>query len=209
MYPFDDRGSARLTEPKPPPGGADPNRRHFVYYHGAIRLPETAAPNTKNRSHRITAHIAERGDGVIVAAGGTSAGYVIYVKDGKPHYEYNWFDRERTDLAGTDPLPERASTVTFEFLYDGGGAGKGGEAILSVDGAEVCRKCIEQTVAGRFGIDTFGIGMDTGAPVSKNYKQPFVFEGTIDRVEIDLGEPGLDADEEAELHARFNAGKEY
>jgi arylsulfatase len=75
VYPFDDRGSARISEPKPPPGGADPNRRHLVYYPGAIRLPETAAPNTTNRSHRITAHIAERGEGVIVAMGGTSAGY--------------------------------------------------------------------------------------------------------------------------------------
>lgn len=209
VYPFDDRGSARLAVPKPPPGGADPNRRHFTYYPGAIRLPETASPNTKNRSHRISAHIGQRGDGVLVALGGTSAGYVLYVQDGKPHHEYNWFDRERTTLSGSDALPEGASTVTFDFRYDGGGAGKGGEAILSVDGVEVDRTRIENTVAGRFGIDTFGVGTNTGAPVSTNYKPPFAYTGMIDRIEIALGDPGLDPDEEAKLHARFNAGKEY
>lgn len=209
VYPFDDRGAARLAVPKPPPGGADPNRRHFTFYPGAIRLPETAAPNTKNRSHRVTAHIGRRGDGVLVALGGTSAGFAMYVIDGKLYYEYNWFDRERTVLAGTDELPSGASTVTLEFLYDGGGAGKGGEAILSVDGTEIDRKRIERTVAGRFGIDTFGVGMDTGAPVSTAYRPPFAFSGSIDRIEIQLGEPGLAPEDEAELHARFTAGKEY
>lgn len=209
IYPFDDRGAARLIVPKPPPGGADPNRRKFTYFPGAIRLPETAAPNTKNRSHTITAHIDERGDGVLVAAGGTSAGYVMYVQDGRLHYEYNWFDSERTKLAGKDPLPEGESTVTFSFLYDGGGGGLGGDAILSVDGAEVDRTRIERTVAARFGIDTFGVGRDTGAPVSRDYKPPFPFQGRIDHIDIDLGEPGLDAAEEAKLHAQFNAGKEY
>ncbi|MEU0499374.1 arylsulfatase [Mycobacterium sp. NPDC006124] len=209
IYPFDDRGAARLAVPKPPPGGGDPNRRNFTYYPGAIRLPETASPNTKNRAHRITAHIVERGDGVLLASGGSSAGFVLYVQDGKPHYEYNWFDRERTTLAGSAQLPEHASTVTFDFLYDGGGGGKGGEAILRVDGAEVDRKRIEHTVAGRFGIDTFGVGMDTGAPVSKAYKPPFPYTGRIERIDIEIGEPGLDPAEEAELHARFTAAKEY
>lgn len=209
VYPFDDRGAARLAIPKPPPGGADPNRTHFVYYPGAVRLPETASPNTKNRSHRITAHVAERGDGVLVAMGGTSAGYVLYVQDGRAHYEYNWFDRERTVLVGETPLPDKASTVGFEFQYDGGGAGNGGVAVLSVDGAEVDRKRIEHTVAGRFGIDTFGVGIDTGAPVSNNYTPPFAYSGVIDRIEIELGQAGLDPAEEAKLHARFAAGKDY
>jgi arylsulfatase len=79
----------------------------------------------------------------------------------------------------------------------------------SVDGVEVDRKRIERTVAGRFGIDTFGVGVDTGAPVSKNYKPPFAYEGIIDSIEIEIGDAGLDPDEEAKLHAQFRAGKEY
>ncbi|OUS89635.1 sulfatase-like hydrolase/transferase [Rhodococcus sp. NCIMB 12038] len=209
VYPLDDRGAERLVTPKPPPGGADPARRHFTYYPGAVRLPETAAANTKNRSHRITVLIDEPGDGVLVACGGGSAGYVLYVDEGRPVYHYNWFGRERTMLRSDSPLPDGTSIVEFEFLYDGGGAGRGGDAVLTVDGREVARDRIERTVAGRFGIDTFGVGRDTGSPVSGDYTAPFAFTGSIGRVDIELGEPGLDPDEEAALHARFSSGKDY
>jgi arylsulfatase len=209
VYPFDDRGSARLAVPKPPPGGADPNRKHFTYYPGAVRLAETAAPNTKNRSHRIEVQIAKPGDGVLVALGGQSAGWVIYVKDGKPAYHYNWFERERTVIASNRSLPAGASTLRFDFLYDGGGVGKGGEGVLYLDGDEVGRTRIPNTVAGRFGIDTFGVGCDTGSPVGNEYKPPFAFAGVITQVEIYLGDPGLSEDEERALQARFKAGKDY
>jgi hypothetical protein len=55
----------------------------------------------------------------------------------------------------------------------------------------------------------FTLNLITGAPVSNDYTPPFVFTGTIDRIEIELGEPGLDPDEEAKLRARFNVGKDY
>ena len=59
--------SAGLSVPKPSPGGSDPNRTKFTYYAGVSRLAETAAPNTKNVSHRITAVIdmPAGGEGVI------------------------------------------------------------------------------------------------------------------------------------------------
>jgi arylsulfatase len=203
VYPFDDRGSARLAVPKPPPGGADPNRTHFTYFTGASRLAETAAPNTKNRSHRITAQIEmpdKGGEGVILAAGGASAGYALYVKDQKFVYHYNWFERERTDLASNIPLPPGKSTVTVEFAYDGGGLGKGGEVVIGVNGKEAGRARINNTVAGRFGIDTFGVGSDTGSPVTNTYKAPFPFTGKILQVDIDLAPQNLSPAEEVKLH---------
>jgi hypothetical protein len=209
VLPLDDRGAERLASPKPPPGGADPNRKHFTYYAGATRLPETASPNTKNRSHVIEVKIGEPGDGVLVACGGASAGYTLYVKDGKPVYEYNWFEKERTVIASDAKLPDGASTVTFEFAYDGGGAGKGGEGVLRIDGEEVARARIENTVAARFGIDTFGVGSDTGSPVTHAYEAPFGFTGTLERVDIKIGDSDLDPAEERVLHAAYMAGKEY
>lgn len=201
VYPFDDRGSARLSVPKPPPGGADPKRRHFTYYSGAVRLAETAAPNTKNRSHRIDIFITKPGDGVLLAEGGQSAGFAIYVKNGKPIYHYNFFDKERTSIQSKVALPAGASTVSFEFRYDGGGGGKGGEAVLFIDNKEVGKKRIERTVSGRFGIDTFGVGCDTGSPVCGDYKPPFAFTGVIDKVDIILGDAGLNEEEEREMQA--------
>jgi arylsulfatase A-like enzyme len=203
VYPLDDRGSGRLAEPKPSPGGSDPNRRHFTYYSGCSRLPETAAPNTKNVSHRITAHIdmPEGGEGVILALGGQAAGFAFYVQNGKLVYHYNWFERERTNLVSNIPVPAGKSTVTMEFAYDGGGLGKGGEAVIGINGREVGRARIAHTVAGRFGIDTFGLGSDTGSPVSDTYRKPFAFTGTIKRLDIELGPRNLSPEDELKLHA--------
>jgi arylsulfatase len=209
VYPFDDRGSARLTVPKPPPGGADPKRRTFTYYPGAVRLAETAAPNTKNRSHRIDIAIATPGDGVLLAEGGQSAGFVIYVKNGTPIYHYNFFEIDRIAVESSVKLPDGPCTVSFEFQYDGGGAGKGGQAVLFVNGKEVGKKRIERTVPGRFGIDTFGVGCDTGSPVCKDYKPPYAFTGVIEKVDILLGDAGLGEEEERVMQEKFHAGINY
>jgi arylsulfatase len=208
VYPFDDRGAGRLALPKPSPGGADPNRTKFTYYPGTSRLAETAAPNTKNRSHRIGAVIdmpTKGGEGVIVAEGGGSAGFSLYVQDGKLAYHYNWFERERTNLVSSVPLPAGKSTVAMEFAYDGGGLGKGGNATLAIDGKVVGKARIEHTVAGRFGIDTFGVGSDTGSPVTDTYKPPFPFTGKIERVDIELGPRNLSPEDEKKLHEMHTA----
>jgi arylsulfatase len=207
VYPLDDRGSGRLAVPKPSPGGSDPNRRHFTYYRGCSRLPENAAPNTKNVSHRITAQIElpEGGEGVILALGGQAAGFVFYVQNGKLVYHYNWFERERTTLVSNRSVPAGISTVTMEFAYDGGGLGKGGEAVIGINGEEVGRARIANTVAGRFGIDTFGLGSDTGSPVSDTYRKPFAFTGTIIRLDIELGPRHLSPEDERKLHAMHTA----
>ena len=208
IYPMDDRGAARIAEPKPSPGGADPNRTKFTYYAGASRLPETAAPNTKNRSHRITAEIempVKGGEGVIVAEGGKSAGFSLYVQNGKLNYHYNFFERERTNLVSNEPLPAGKSTVVMEFAYDGGGVGKGGQVTIAINDKVVGKARINNTVAGRFGIDTFGVGSDTGSPVTDTYKAPFSFTGTIGSVEIELGPQKLTPEDEKKLHEMHTA----
>lgn len=145
------------------------------------------------------------GEGVIVAEGGKSAGLALYVQDGKLAYHYNWFERERTNLVSDVPLPVGKSTVAMEFAYDGGGLGKGGEATIAINGKVVGRARINNTVAGRFGIDTFGVGSDTGSPVADTYKPPFPFTGRIERVDIELGPHNLSAEDETKLHQMHTA----
>ena len=189
VYPLDDRGTARLLVPKPAAGGSDPKRTHFTYYAGAVRLAETAGPNTKNKSHSITAEIVmppTGGQGVIVAEGGSSAGFTLYVKGGKLVYEFNWFDEDRYVITSSEPVPAGKSTVLFDFAYDGGGEGKGGKGTLFINGKKVGEGRIEKTAPARFGIDTFGVGKDTGSPVSNAYKPPFSFNGDIAKVDIVL-----------------------
>jgi hypothetical protein len=71
-------------------------------------------------------------------------------------------------------------------VCEGGGLGSGGTGTLFINNKKVSEARIEKTVPGRYGIDTFGVGMDTGLPVSNTYKPPFAFTGTIQEVRIEL-----------------------
>ncbi len=86
------------------------------------------------------------------------------------------------------PLQAGKSTVRMDFDYEGaeGEMGKGGTATLFVNDAEAGSVHIDRTVAARFGLDTFGVGEDSGSPVVNTYQPPFPFTGSIDKVEIDL-----------------------
>ena len=186
VYPLDDRGAARLALPKPPVPGADPDTKTFTYYAGATRIAEPAAPPMKNRSWTLTAKVKTEGarsEGVIMAFGGVAAGMALYLKDGVPIFDYNYFEKH-TVVKGTQPLPAGDATLTVDFAYDGGGVGKGAKIRLGVNGQTIGQGEMQATVAGRFGVDTFGIGEDSGQPVTFDYKAPFAFTGEIESVTV-------------------------
>src|SRR5262249_37601934 len=93
--------------------------------------------------------------------------------------------------------------VAFDFVYDGGGLGKGGKGTLTVDGKAVGESRIEKTnPLGKFTLDeSFDVGMDTGSPVIDDYdaKMPFKFTGTLRKVAIKLGVEKLAPKERGEL----------
>jgi hypothetical protein len=76
----------------------------------------------------------------------------------------------------------------MDFKYDGGGPGKGGNATLFVNDKQVGQGRIERTIPGKFGFDEMDIGMDLSGPVSEEYKPPFKFTGTVEKVTIDINE---------------------
>jgi len=190
VYPLDDRGSARLTVPKPLPPGGQAGTKTYTYYEGAVRIPETAAPPMKNRSWTMTARVNTEGaatQGVVMGFGGVSAGITLYLEKGVPVFEYNYFD-ERTFVKGKQPLPAGESTITVDFDYKGGKgeAGKGADITLKVGDETLARASMDGTIPARFGVDTFGIGEDSGQPVSASYQPPFVFTGEIEKVTVEI-----------------------
>lgn len=192
ILPLDDRGSGRLAIAKPPVIGSSSNASVYTYYQGATRIAEPAAPPMKNRSWTIDAQLETRGEqseGVIVAFGGIAAGLVLYLDDGVPVFDYNYFETH-TEVKGKGPLKIGKSKLTLEFDYLGSGkeVGKGAQVTLSVDGKVVGEGEIPATVAGRFGIDTFGVGEDSGQPVTHAYEPPFRFTDTISKVNIIMDE---------------------
>ncbi|MEI6633040.1 MAG: arylsulfatase [Chlamydiota bacterium] len=191
VLPLDDRGVAARLAPGERP---DPlaGRTRFTFYPGAVRIPEWMAPNMKNTSHRISVDLTvPKGgaDGVLVAQGGVSAGWALLVRDGKLTYTYNYFRVEQPTIESKEKLPEGDLSVRYEFVYDGGGYGRGGAGRLFINGKKVGEGRIERTVpVGFSGDETFDVGMDTGLPVG-DYEAPFPFAGAIRKVDISLGAP--------------------
>jgi arylsulfatase A-like enzyme len=207
VLPLDDRFAERGDPSLRPSLIA--GRIDFTYYGGGIRIPEPSAANTKNTSHTITATIeVPKGgaNGVLVAEGGVPGGYTLYIKDGKPVYEYNYFAHERYKVTGSEAISPGPAVVRLEFKYDGGGIGKGGTATLLVNGKKVGEGRIDKTVPSRFGAESFDVGMDSGSPVSESYRAPFAYPGAIKKVEIRISPSALSAsDHEKVRHAARKA----
>jgi hypothetical protein len=182
-------------------------RSTFTYYPGTIRVPEGAAPDTKNRSYTVTAEmeIPEGGaDGVLVAQGGRFGGWGLLILDGKPQFVHAFSNQSQHKyrVTSNEKLAPGKHTIKFDFKYDSPGYGKSGAGTLSVDGNQVAQGKIERTIPTRFSLDeTLDIGEDTGTPVVEDYvdKMPFKFTGVLKKVVIELGQSGLTARDEKEL----------
>ncbi len=199
VLPLDDRLAERIADPTLRPSLIE-GRTKFTYYPGAVRIPYSSAAQIPNRSHTITAYLdVPRGgaDGVLVAEGGVSGGYALYIKDGRPTYEYNYAAQTRYKVIGSEVLAPGPNVIRMESHYDGGGLGKGATVMLFVNDRKVGEGRLPKTAWGRFTVEDFDIGADTGSPVSADYASPNRFTGTIKKVEIDLQPAKLsEADQE-------------
>ncbi len=168
-----------------------------VLFSGMGRLTENVMLNIKNKSYAVTAEIEVPGggaDGVIFAQGGEFGGWSLYLRDGRPAYCYNLFGLQQFKVAGTEQVAAGTHQVRMEFAYDGGGLAKGGAVTLYVDGAMAGEGRVHATVPMMFsGDETADVGSDTASPVADDYTAS-VFSGTVNWVQIDLGEDAEDAD---------------
>ncbi len=80
------------------------DRRHFVFYEGAVGIPESGAPPIPNRSYEIRAQIEiprEDVSGVIVTEGGGVAGWALYIdRERRPAYHLQLLRRGAHDDRG-------------------------------------------------------------------------------------------------------------
>lgn len=190
VLPIDDRRSERFN----PTIAGRPDllngRKSLTVYPGMTGMMENAFINVKGVHHTVTAEIElkeERTSGVIIAQAGYFGGWTIYLKDGKPHHEYNWFAIERTNIAGSAPLPPGRHTLVYEFLPDAPQPGTGGKSILSVDGNKVAEARIPKTQPFAFSADEGAdVGLDSETNVSPDYSQhDNAFTGKIIKVTIE------------------------
>jgi len=198
VLPLDDRFAERGDPSLRPSLIA--GRTDFTYYSGT-RIPEPSAANTKNGSHTITATIEVRqggADGVLISEGGAAGGFTLYIKEGKPVYEYNFMAHERYKLVSSEALTAGPATIRLDFKYDGG-IGKGGTAVLFINDKKVAEGRIEKTCPSRFGPENLDVGMESGSPVSEEYRPPFAYTGVIKKVQIHIALSTLGASEKEKV----------
>jgi arylsulfatase len=162
-----------------------------------MRLLENCVVNIKNKSHSVTALVTvpEGGTtGVIVSQGGGVGGWCMYAHEGRLKYCYNFFGIDYFFVTADEPIPSGEHQVRMEFTYDGGGLGKGGDVELFYDGRSVGKGRVERTEPMAFSADeACDVGSDTGSPTSTDYgPHANKFNGTIDRVIIDIGKDSHD-----------------
>jgi arylsulfatase len=190
VLPLDDRTLERLNAALVGRPDLMAGRTSLTVHQGMIGMSENVFINVKNRSHTITAdvEIPQGGaNGVILAQAGRFGGWSFYLQDGKPTYTYNWLGLKRYTVAGEQAVPAGKATIRFEFVYDGGGVGKGGTGTLYVNGKNVGTGRIDQTQCCAFSADEGAdVGADEGTPVTEAYQVPFHFTGKIDQVTIEL-----------------------
>ena len=182
-------------------------RRHrFVYYPGGARIEGPAAANVRNRSHSITAQviIPEGGaEGVLLAEGGRFGGFSFYVQGNRLRYAYNFLGHQRFAVVAGSDLTPGAHTLAFSFEKTGTRPfGAGGVARLFVDGEQVGEGEIPITVPFILALGQgMNCGADEGNPVTEEYRSPFRFTGTLQRVIVDLSgpEPPRDLEQEATI----------
>ena len=187
VLPIDNNTIARLDTSIRP--SLTRGRKTFNYKEGMSRIPEGAAPDIKNKSWSVTAEVEVKADttGMIVTHGGLFGGWALYLDKGKPVFHYNFVGVSSDEVAAKEALAPGKHTVKMDFVYDGGGMGKGGTTSITVDGKEVAKGKLARTIPIRITLDeTLDIGEDCGTAVNSTYDVPFKFTGKIERVTIEL-----------------------
>jgi arylsulfatase len=191
VFPIDDRRSERFNAAIAGRPDLMGGRKTLTVYPGMTGMMENAFINVKSVAHTITAEIEVpegKANGVVIAQAGYFGGWTLYLKDGKPHHEYNWFALERTNIGSDTALTPGKHMVRYEFVPDAARPGTGGKSVLSVDGKQVAEGHIPKTQPFAYsGDEGADVGVDGETNVSPDYPQDGnEFTGTIKRVTIEV-----------------------
>jgi len=200
VLPIDDRVLERTNPELVGRPDVMGGRTSLTLGEGMTGMMENVFLNVKNKSVTITAEVEVPeggGNGAILVQGGRFGGWALYVKDGRPAYAYNFLGMQRSTIAATQPLAPGRTTIKLDFVYDGGGMGKGGTGTLFVNGQKVAEGRIERTQPMIFsGDETADVGIDLGTPVVEaiGAEARSRFSGRIPKVTIEVRDADAKAD---------------
>lgn len=192
VLPLDDRLFERALAEKVGRPDLMAGRTSLTLGEGMTGMLENVFINVKNKSKTLSAEldIPQGGaNGTVIAQGGRFGGWSLYVKDGVPAYDYNFLGMQRASIQASKPLPAGKVKLRFEFAYDGGGLGKGGQGTLYVNDEKVGEGRIAHTQPMIFSADeTADVGIDLGTPVVEaiGSEHRSAFTGSIDKVTVQV-----------------------
>ena len=97
-------------------------RSRYVYYPDGSEIPESVAPNIRNRSFSIAVEVtidSEDAEGVLLAQGSRFGGHALYVKNRKLKYVYNFVGLVDQFVESTEEIPMGHVVLSASFERDG------------------------------------------------------------------------------------------
>ena len=166
-------------------------RTRFVYGPNVSHVPESAAPSPIGRSFTITANFQVnegQAGGVLLAQGGRFGGYSLFLKDGKPAFHYNSVGERQFGISAEAAVGPGRHELVARFESDTTERGSAGTVYLILDGQEVAKSRIDQTlrtwISHTEGLD---VGADRITPVSEEYTSASsTFSGSINHIGFEL-----------------------
>jgi arylsulfatase len=182
-------------------------RDRYTYYPGGSEIPESVAPNIRNRSYTVAVEVTittEEASGVLFAQGSRFGGHALYIKDRKLKYVYNYVGLEEQVIESTEPVPTGHVVLSVTFDKEGETMPTEGTLTLHVRDEAVGEGRIK-TQPGKFSLagEGLNVGKEGAEPVTDDYpgQAPWAFVGgTIHKAIIDVsGEPFVDLAQEAKM----------
>ena len=160
-------------------------RERYEYKPGIGALPRAVAPNLHNRGFRIVAEVNSPGsvNGTICAHGSASAGYAVYVRNNRLHYEHNFVGLHRFVAAANVEVPAGQHRLVVQFTMTGRFKGN---VELFYDDLPVGAAEIPMTVPFTYSVAGFTVGYLRGHSVIEEEHAPFSFtKGALHRVIVE------------------------
>ncbi len=161
-------------------------RERYVFHPGIGSMPETMAPNLRNRSWRLLAELdvpAGGAEGMIVCHGSHAAGYAVYVRDGRLHYTHNFLGTIVTTVTAEVDLPPGPTIARVEFRATGRFEG---DVDLYYGDLPVAQGRVKPTTPITFGMEGFAVGYQRGGAVVPGWSGRLEFTpGALGRVIIE------------------------
>jgi arylsulfatase len=220
VLPLDASFATRVVSPRP---SLAAGRTNFSWSGEITGTPNGDAPSLLSTSYHFTADVEippGGAEGMLVTQGGRFGGYGFYIHKGKPVFLYNLLAYKRVRWEAPSALSPGKHTLEFDYKYDGlgmgtlafnntSGVGRGGTGVLLVDGNEVARQSIDRSIPFSMPWDeNFDIGVDTGTPVSDEYKMPFRFTGKLEKLTLAIDRPKLSPEDEKRLKEAQERGND-